>query len=147
MLMAFAVNMVTPFLPCTLFPTSCTLSVFLQSPHLSSWFYFCAPQTNINEIVLASSHDVQELDVSALLAAQPYIWIGEDCDRESKRFGSPNLPLWLSGGWRAYLGNVLHARCPRFSHQDWLWPKGASLALSGFIIAVLIHTPFAVGRL
>ncbi|XP_063170605.1 dmX-like protein 2 isoform X2 [Candoia aspera] len=45
---------------------------------------FAVNKANINEIVLASTHDVQELDVSALLAAQPYIWIGEECDRESK---------------------------------------------------------------
>ncbi|XP_063782145.1 dmX-like protein 2 isoform X1 [Pseudophryne corroboree] len=42
-----------------------------------------------NEIVLASTHDVQELDVSCLLAAQPYTWIGEEYDRESK--GSDEL--------------------------------------------------------
>ncbi|XP_044294884.1 dmX-like protein 2 isoform X2 [Varanus komodoensis] len=45
---------------------------------------FAVNKANINEIVLASTHDVQELDVSALLAAQPYIWIGEEYDRESK---------------------------------------------------------------
>ncbi|KAM3828236.1 dmX-like protein 2 isoform 6-T7 [Vipera latastei] len=45
---------------------------------------FAVNKANINEIVLASTHDVQELDVSALLAAQPYIWIGEEFDRESK---------------------------------------------------------------
>lgn len=42
-------------------------------------------QANCNEIVLASTHDVQELDVTSLLACQPYIWIGEEFDRESKR--------------------------------------------------------------
>uniref|UniRef100_A0ABM5EYN0 DmX-like protein 2 isoform X1 n=1 Tax=Pogona vitticeps TaxID=103695 RepID=A0ABM5EYN0_9SAUR len=45
---------------------------------------FAVNKANVNEIVLASTHDVQELDVSALLAAQPYIWIGEEYDRESK---------------------------------------------------------------
>ncbi|XP_048375702.1 dmX-like protein 2 [Sphaerodactylus townsendi] len=45
---------------------------------------FAINKANINEIVLASTHDVQELDVSALLAAQSYIWIGEEYDRESK---------------------------------------------------------------
>ncbi|XP_061451733.1 dmX-like protein 2 isoform X7 [Rhineura floridana] len=45
---------------------------------------FAVNKANINEIVLASTHDVQELDVSALLAAQPYIWIGEEYDRESR---------------------------------------------------------------
>ncbi|XP_040198599.1 dmX-like protein 2 isoform X2 [Rana temporaria] len=45
---------------------------------------FAVNKANCNEIVLASTHDVQELDVSALLAAQPYVWIGEEYDRESK---------------------------------------------------------------
>ncbi|XP_053127959.1 dmX-like protein 2 isoform X3 [Hemicordylus capensis] len=45
---------------------------------------FAVNKANVNEIVLASTHDVQELDVSALLAAQSYIWIGEEFDRESK---------------------------------------------------------------
>lgn len=48
-------------------------------------FSICAAQANNNEIVLASTHDVQELDISALLAAQSFIWIGEEYDRESKR--------------------------------------------------------------
>ncbi|CAJ0940689.1 unnamed protein product, partial [Ranitomeya imitator] len=45
---------------------------------------FAINKANNNEIVLASTHDVQELDVSSLLAAQPYIWIGEEYDKESK---------------------------------------------------------------
>uniref|UniRef100_A0A8C3SKA2 Dmx like 2 n=1 Tax=Chelydra serpentina TaxID=8475 RepID=A0A8C3SKA2_CHESE len=45
---------------------------------------FAVNKANSNEIVLASTHDVQELDVSALLAAQSFIWIGEEYDRESK---------------------------------------------------------------
>ncbi|XP_029431337.1 dmX-like protein 2 isoform X2 [Rhinatrema bivittatum] len=45
---------------------------------------FAVNKANCNEIVLASTHDVQELDISCLLAAQPYIWIGEEYDRESK---------------------------------------------------------------
>lgn len=44
-----------------------------------------ALQANYNEIVLASTHDVQELDVTSLLACQSYMWIGEEYDRESKR--------------------------------------------------------------
>ncbi|KAL7980052.1 hypothetical protein Chor_001320 [Crotalus horridus] len=54
---------------------------------------FAVNKANINEIVLASTHDVQELDVSALLAAQPYIWIGEEFDGESKsKDPNPDLP-------------------------------------------------------
>lgn len=45
----------------------------------------CFSQANTNEIVLASTHDVQEVDVSTLLAAQPFTWIGEDFDKESRR--------------------------------------------------------------
>ncbi|XP_078386345.1 dmX-like protein 2 isoform X4 [Cetorhinus maximus] len=45
---------------------------------------FAINKANSNEMVLASTHDVQELDVSAILAAQPYTWIGEDSDRESR---------------------------------------------------------------
>uniref|UniRef100_A0A5F8H1E5 Dmx like 2 n=1 Tax=Monodelphis domestica TaxID=13616 RepID=A0A5F8H1E5_MONDO len=45
---------------------------------------FAVNKANINEIVLASTHDVQELDVSSLLACQSYVWIGEEYDRESK---------------------------------------------------------------
>ncbi|XP_063104809.1 dmX-like protein 2 isoform X4 [Cavia porcellus] len=45
---------------------------------------FSVNKANCNEIVLASTHDVQELDVTSLLACQPYIWIGEEFDRESK---------------------------------------------------------------
>ncbi|KAJ8249356.1 hypothetical protein GJAV_G00233900 [Gymnothorax javanicus] len=44
---------------------------------------FAINKANTNEIVLATTHDVQEVDVSALLAAQSYTWIGEEFDRES----------------------------------------------------------------
>uniref|UniRef100_A0A8B9D1K7 Dmx like 2 n=1 Tax=Anser brachyrhynchus TaxID=132585 RepID=A0A8B9D1K7_9AVES len=46
---------------------------------------FAVNKANSNEIVLASTHDVQELDISALLAAQSFIWIGEEYDREVYR--------------------------------------------------------------
>ncbi|XP_068821183.1 dmX-like protein 2 isoform X6 [Capricornis sumatraensis] len=45
---------------------------------------FSINKANCNEIVLASTHDVQELDITSLLACQSYIWIGEEYDRESK---------------------------------------------------------------
>ncbi|XP_021549736.1 dmX-like protein 2 isoform X8 [Neomonachus schauinslandi] len=45
---------------------------------------FSINKANCNEIVLASTHDIQELDVTSLLACQSYIWIGEEYDRESK---------------------------------------------------------------
>lgn len=53
-------------------------------------FVFVCTQANMNEIVLASTHDVQEVDVSTLLAAQPYTWIGEDFDKESRRSVPPS---------------------------------------------------------
>ena len=57
----------------------------------------CA-QANTNEIVLASTHDVQEVDVSTLLAAQPFTWIGDDFDKESRRSvpQTPARPLHSS---------------------------------------------------
>ncbi|XP_059928097.1 dmX-like protein 2 isoform X6 [Gadus macrocephalus] len=45
---------------------------------------FAINKANSNEIVLASTHDVQEVDVSTLVAAQPFTWIGEDFDKESR---------------------------------------------------------------
>lgn len=45
---------------------------------------FAINRANTNEIVLASTHDVQEVDVSTLLAAQSYTWIGEEFDKESR---------------------------------------------------------------
>jgi len=55
-------------------------------------YLFIFSQANTNEIVLASTHDVQEVDVSTLLAAQPYTWIGEEFDKESRRFV---ICLWV----------------------------------------------------
>ncbi|KAF4071847.1 hypothetical protein AMELA_G00267590 [Ameiurus melas] len=45
---------------------------------------FAINKAKPSEIVLASTHDVQEVDVSTLLAAQPYTWIGDDFDKESR---------------------------------------------------------------
>ncbi|XP_071611297.1 dmX-like protein 2 isoform X3 [Heliangelus exortis] len=45
---------------------------------------FAVHKANSNEIVVASTHDVQELDISALLAAQSFVWTGEEYDKESK---------------------------------------------------------------
>uniref|UniRef100_A0A6I8P052 Dmx like 2 n=1 Tax=Ornithorhynchus anatinus TaxID=9258 RepID=A0A6I8P052_ORNAN len=68
---------------------------------------FAVNKANNNEIVLASTHDVQELDVTALLATQSYTWIGEECDRESRRLAvfvlgvpahSTSSMPWLGSG-------------------------------------------------
>uniref|UniRef100_A0AAV2LMB7 RAVE complex protein Rav1 C-terminal domain-containing protein n=1 Tax=Knipowitschia caucasica TaxID=637954 RepID=A0AAV2LMB7_KNICA len=45
---------------------------------------FAINKSNSNEIVLASTHDVQEVDVSTLVSVQPFTWIGEDFDKESR---------------------------------------------------------------
>ncbi|XP_068424911.1 dmX-like protein 2 isoform X3 [Clinocottus analis] len=45
---------------------------------------FAINKSNSNEIVLASTHDVQEVDVSSLVAVQPFTWIGDDFDKESR---------------------------------------------------------------
>ncbi|XP_020496876.2 dmX-like protein 2 isoform X4 [Labrus bergylta] len=45
---------------------------------------FAINRANSNEIVLASTHDVQEVDVSSLVAVQPFTWIGDDFDKESR---------------------------------------------------------------
>uniref|UniRef100_H3CVW1 Dmx-like 2 n=1 Tax=Tetraodon nigroviridis TaxID=99883 RepID=H3CVW1_TETNG len=45
---------------------------------------FAINKANSNEIVLASTHDVQEVDVSTLVAVQPFTWIGDDFDKESR---------------------------------------------------------------
>ncbi|XP_071611366.1 dmX-like protein 2 [Heliangelus exortis] len=47
---------------------------------------FAINKANCNEIVVASTHDVQELDISALLAAQSSVWTGEEYDKESKSY-------------------------------------------------------------
>ncbi|XP_072321095.1 dmX-like protein 2 isoform X4 [Eucyclogobius newberryi] len=45
---------------------------------------FAINKANSNELVLASTHDVQEVDVSTLVCVQPFTWIGEDFDKESR---------------------------------------------------------------
>lgn len=45
-------------------------------------------QANRNCIAIASSHDIQELDVSAILATQIYTWIDDDVEIENKGYTS-----------------------------------------------------------
>lgn len=47
------------------------------------WFVF---QANRNCIAIASSHDVQELDVSGILATQIYTWVDDDAEMETKGY-------------------------------------------------------------
>jgi hypothetical protein len=48
-----------------------------------NWFVF---QANRNCIAIASSHDVQELDVSGILATQIYTWVDDDIEMEAKGY-------------------------------------------------------------
>uniref|UniRef100_A0A669PRZ9 Dmx like 2 n=1 Tax=Phasianus colchicus TaxID=9054 RepID=A0A669PRZ9_PHACC len=70
---------------------------------------FAVNKANSNEIVLASTHDVQELDISALLAAQSFIWIGEEYDREIPIQPSSSMP-WLGTGQTSTGAGVLIKR-------------------------------------
>uniref|UniRef100_A0A8C9RST4 Dmx-like 2 n=1 Tax=Scleropages formosus TaxID=113540 RepID=A0A8C9RST4_SCLFO len=68
---------------------------------------FAINKANTNEVVLASTHDVQEVDVSTLLAAQPYTWIGEEFDKESR--SSDDLD------YRSSHTNIAQASAPPFA--------------------------------
>uniref|UniRef100_A0A3B4FYB5 Dmx like 2 n=1 Tax=Pundamilia nyererei TaxID=303518 RepID=A0A3B4FYB5_9CICH len=96
---------------------------------------FAINKANSNEIVLASTHDVQEVDVSSLVAVQPYTWIGEDFDKESRSsddvdhrsshtniaqassvpFAPPQMPVsasmpWLGSGQTSMGASVIMKR-------------------------------------
>uniref|UniRef100_A0A3B5MLN0 Dmx-like 2 n=1 Tax=Xiphophorus couchianus TaxID=32473 RepID=A0A3B5MLN0_9TELE len=82
---------------------------------------FAINWANSNEIVLASTHDVQEVDVSTLVAVQPYTWIGDDFDKESRRsessvsFAPPPMPVsasmpWLGSGQTSMGASVIMKR-------------------------------------
>ncbi|XP_061217022.1 dmX-like protein 1 [Neopsephotus bourkii] len=45
---------------------------------------FAVNKANRNCIAIASSHDIQELDVSAILATQIYAWVDDDVEIENK---------------------------------------------------------------
>uniref|UniRef100_A0A663N099 Dmx like 1 n=1 Tax=Athene cunicularia TaxID=194338 RepID=A0A663N099_ATHCN len=45
---------------------------------------FAVNKANRNCIAIASSHDIQELDVSAILATQIYTWVDDDTEIENK---------------------------------------------------------------
>ncbi|XP_053355883.1 dmX-like protein 2 isoform X10 [Clarias gariepinus] len=95
---------------------------------------FAINKAKPSEIVLASTHDVQEVDVSSLLAAQSYTWIGDDFDKESRSseddyrsshtniaqsssapFAPPPMPVsasmpWLGSGQTSMGASVLVKR-------------------------------------
>ncbi|XP_072237003.1 dmX-like protein 2 isoform X3 [Leuresthes tenuis] len=96
---------------------------------------FAINKANSNEIVLASTHDVQEVDVATLVAVQPYTWIGDDFDKESRSsddidhrsshtniaqasavsFAPPQMPVsasmpWLGSGQTSMGASVIMKR-------------------------------------
>ncbi|XP_058485256.1 dmX-like protein 2 isoform X5 [Solea solea] len=96
---------------------------------------FAINKANSNEVVLASTHDVQEVDVSNLVAVQPYTWIGEEFDKESRSsddadhrsshtniaqtssvpFAPPQMPVsasmpWLGSGQTSMGASVIMKR-------------------------------------
>ncbi|XP_008287676.1 dmX-like protein 2 isoform X3 [Stegastes partitus] len=96
---------------------------------------FAINKANSNEIVLASTHDVQEVDVSTLVAVQPFTWIGDDFDKESRSsddidhrssqtniaqtssvpFAPPQMPVsasmpWLGSGQTSMGASVIMKR-------------------------------------
>ncbi|XP_058851124.1 dmX-like protein 2 isoform X3 [Acipenser ruthenus] len=82
---------------------------------------FAVNKASNNEIVLASTHDVQEIDASALLAAQPYTWIGEEFDKESR--SSDDLDH------RSSHTNIAQASAPPFAPSQ--MPASASMPWLG----------------
>ena len=57
-------------------------------------------QANRNCIAIASSHDVQELDVSGILATQIYTWVDDDIEMETKGYPYTlflfiNIAIWM----------------------------------------------------
>uniref|UniRef100_A0A8D2MGG2 Dmx like 1 n=1 Tax=Zonotrichia albicollis TaxID=44394 RepID=A0A8D2MGG2_ZONAL len=50
---------------------------------------FAVNKANRNCIAIASSHDIQELDVSAILATQIYTWVDDDMEIENKGYSTP----------------------------------------------------------
>nr|XP_014347443.1 PREDICTED: dmX-like protein 2 isoform X3 [Latimeria chalumnae] len=81
---------------------------------------FAVNKANNNDFVLASTHDVQELDVSALLAAQPYIWIGEEYDRESKSSDDLEHRSTSSGASQPNAPAFGASQLPTSSSMPWL---------------------------
>lgn len=56
---------------------------------LNFWTEIFSPivlQANRNCIAIASSHDIQELDVSGILATQIYTWLDDDLEAEAKGY-------------------------------------------------------------
>lgn len=69
-----------------------SLAAAIQKPAPEQSFWSCLLhvmfffQANRNCIAIASSHDIQELDVSAILATQIYTWVDDDVEVENKGY-------------------------------------------------------------
>lgn len=62
------------------------INPFLRFPFASVFLHVIFFQANRNCIAIASSHDIQELDVSAILATQIYTWVDDDTEIENKGY-------------------------------------------------------------
>ncbi|XP_063044678.1 dmX-like protein 2 [Engraulis encrasicolus] len=98
---------------------------------------FAINKANINEIVLASTHDVQEVDVSTLLAAQPFTWIGEDFDKESRssddvdyRSSHTNIAQASSGGGGGSSAPFVPPQIAASASMPWLGSGQTSMGAS-----------------
>uniref|UniRef100_A0A670XS26 Dmx like 1 n=1 Tax=Pseudonaja textilis TaxID=8673 RepID=A0A670XS26_PSETE len=65
---------------------------------------FAVNKANRNCIAIASSHEIQELDVSGILATQIYTWVDDDIEMIKKNLNNvrrmashPTLPYYLTG--------------------------------------------------
>lgn len=67
---------------CALFRENFEKHLFENSAFACVTFF----QANRNCIAIASSHDIQELDVSAILATQIYTWVDDDTEIENKGY-------------------------------------------------------------
>ncbi|TRY93847.1 hypothetical protein DNTS_023768, partial [Danionella cerebrum] len=91
---------------------------------------FAINKANTNEIVLASTHDVQEVDVSTLVAAQPYTWIGEDFDKESRSSDDVDYRSSHTNIAQASTGPFAPQQMAPSSSMPWLGTGQTSLGAS-----------------
>ncbi|KAM4602401.1 dmX-like protein 2 [Polymixia lowei] len=91
---------------------------------------FAINKANSNEIVLASTHDVQEVDVSTLVAAQPYTWIGEDFDKESRSSDDADYRSSHTNIAQASAAPFAPPQMPVSSSMPWLGSGQTSMGAS-----------------
>nr|XP_061796137.1 dmX-like protein 2 [Nerophis lumbriciformis] len=91
---------------------------------------FAINKANSNEIVLASTHDVQEVDVSTLVAVQPYTWIGEDFDKESRSSDDIDYKSSHTNIAQASSGPFAPPQMPVSASMPWLGSGQTSMGAS-----------------